>query len=125
MYVFEGIFVYFVTNVGDYVYYCDCNRYGTYAEGYLLPLEQFYGFAKSVYDYQTENGHLTGGAPNYGEIYDLSPYSVTHYTFDPSNPPKGANYSGQSWKRVIIVCAPLCIFGFGYLIYKKKKRSSQ
>lgn len=72
----DGIYIYFVTNQGDYVYYKD---YTGAEDEYLIPLAQFYEFAEVFYQNQ-KNAQYGNGTGDIEELYDLDGYNLKTYT---------------------------------------------
>lgn len=83
----NGIYVYYVTDIGDYVYYRrDISKQ---AAEYLLPINDFNRMAKSTWNYCVARNFLrkifpgqeleTGGHP-ITKAFNLKPYDLSHYT---------------------------------------------
>jgi hypothetical protein len=71
----DGVYLYFVTDKGDYVYY---KEYVSAENEYLFPVEKFYDFAKAVYTERQEYNKIgtAGGIPPIEEIFDLKAYKI-------------------------------------------------
>lgn len=85
----DGIYIYYKTSKGDYIYYKD---YAEAEESYLFPLEDFYSLAETMTEKlqqeKQEREHLDsihkylfGGPTLLSDVVDISSYRVT-----PQNP---------------------------------------
>lgn len=70
----DGIYIYFVTNKGDYVYY---KEYASAEKEYLFPINEFYDFAKAIADERIQNGDRDGAFKPIEEIYNIANYEIT------------------------------------------------
>lgn len=104
----EGVFVYYVTNYGDYIYYLP-NPHMT-DKAYLLPYEKFCDLAKIIYqNFDSSRGY--GGRENIEDLYDLSEYKV------------GSADARRA--RIVSCCALIIIIPATavFIIRKKKKKA--
>lgn len=69
----DGIYLYFVTNQGDYVYYKES---AFLEEEYLFPVQDFYDFAKVIHEARVKNKDGDGWMRPVEELYDLSSYKI-------------------------------------------------
>lgn len=70
----DGIYIYFTTNKGDYIYY---KEYASAEKEYLFPINEFYDFAKAIADERIQNGALDGAFKPIEEIYNIANYEIT------------------------------------------------
>lgn len=69
----EGVFIYYVTSCGDFVYYMPNPHITEVA--YLMPYEEFCDLSKIVYEnFDDSRGY--GAQENVEDLYDLSKYKV-------------------------------------------------
>lgn len=104
----EGVFVYYVTNYGDYIYYLPNPNLTDKA--YLLPYEKFCDLAKIIYqNFDSSRGY--GGRENIEDLYDLSEYKV------------GSADARRA--RIVSCCALIIIIPATavFIIRKKKKKA--
>ncbi len=104
----EGVFVYYVTGYGDYIYYLPNPNITDKA--YLLPYEKFCDLAKIICkNFDSSRGY--GGRENIEDLYDLSEYKVG---------------SANTRRAIIISCIVLVmiIAGTAIFIIRKKKRKA-
>ena len=93
----DGVYIYYVTDQGDYVLY---KEYLLADDMYLFPAEDFYAFAKVVYEERISSSRGPNGEPLYGggksikEIYNMKPYKV-------------ADHSRIVWIAVILVISSI------------------
>ena len=108
---YNGIYIYYVTDKGDYVYY---QENANDDDGYLFALSEFYDIAKEAYEIiQEENtGNLyelpIGGPTLLSDIVDISEYQIT-----PGNPV--LLYVG--------LAAAVGIVGVGVFLLVRRKRT--
>lgn len=76
-YPMDGVYIYYETNIGDYVYY---KNDWVDDEEYLVPLEEFYNFAEVEQEYRSLRVGGSGAS-----TYDLSPYDLSNYKAIPNN----------------------------------------
>ena len=78
---YEGICIYYKTNKGDYVLYCDClNAEFKNNDLYLIPKDDFLNIAKDYFEYMKENGangHVFGKTNGMNTVIDLSQFKFT------------------------------------------------
>lgn len=105
----EGVFVYYVTSCGDYIYYLPNPNITDKA--YLLPYEKFCDLAKIICkNFDSSRGY--GGRENIEDLYDLSEYKVG---------------SANTRRARIIFCIASVIIIAGtaiFIIRKKKKKAT-
>ena len=70
----DGIYIYYETDKGDYVYY---KEYAEAEYGYLFPVKEFYDFAKIVEAEREKNRFSEGGPTLLSDVVDISSYKVT------------------------------------------------
>ena len=75
---YDGIYIYYETDKGDYVYY---KEYAEAEDGYLFPVKEFYKLAKEVEAVREKNKYGYGGPTLLSSVVDISSYKVT-----PMNP---------------------------------------
>ena len=104
----DDLFIYYETNIGDYIYYKPIRSTG--AEEFLVPLAEFREYAKVV----TEHRKESVGGGNGTADYDLSPYNLSNYT---------ASHR-RIWSVVLLCGIPaLLVIGGGvWFIMRKKTR---
>ena len=112
----DGIYIYYQTEKGDYVYY---QEFASDAEGYLFPVDDFYAIAEEVETtFQAEKQerehldsiqkYLFGGPTLLSDIVDISEYQIT-----PGNPV--LLYVG--------LAAAVGIVGVGVFLLVRRKRA--
>ncbi len=105
----EGVFVYYVTSCGDYIYYLPNPNLPDKA--YLLPYEKFCDLAKIICkNFDSSRGY--GGRENIEDLYDLSEYKVG---------------SANTRRARIIFCIASVIIIAGtaiFIICQKKKKAT-
>lgn len=69
----DGIYIYYITNIGDYVYF---KEYESSEKEYLFPIDDFYNFAKSVQEEREKNKYLIGGFVDIEKIYDVNKFEI-------------------------------------------------
>lgn len=104
----DGMYIYYETNIGNYVYYKD---HPEAEEEYLVPLETFYDYAEVV---QAARSGTAGGSRADVEAYDLSPYSLKNYTATP----RKIFFTILLYGIPILLVTCVCI---GFVVRKKRK----
>lgn len=70
---YDGVFIYYVTANGDYVLF----KENCYSENmYFFELDEFYKFAKVVYEDRVKNALLIGGNRPVEELYDMTGFKI-------------------------------------------------
>lgn len=101
----DGMYIYFETNIGNYVYYTEYPG----AEEYLFPLETFYDVAESTQAQRSGSGVGTNLAYS-----NLSPYNLKHY----APTPRKIFFTVLSWG---IPCLLIAGIGIWFFVRKRKK----
>lgn len=105
----DGVYIYYSTNKGDYVLF---KEYLDSDEEYLFPLEDFYRFAKVVYEDRYLNRYKDGGGRPVNELFDMN-----QYTFHPRYRNIWIVYVG------IALVAVAAVGVFTYLMIQRKKKN--
>lgn len=104
----DGVYICYSTNKGDYVLY---KEYLASESEYLFPLEDFYAFAKTVYEDRLLHKDSDGGGTPIDELFDLN-----KYLFTPQN-----NMAWMFWIGASIALA-LVSGGITCIIIKKRNK---
>ena len=116
----DGIYIYYRTTKGDYVYY---QEYASDTSGYLFPVNDFYEIAETVEsasqmekqereNLDSAHKYLFGGPTLLSDIVDISEYQVT--------PGRSMGlYIGLAAIAVVMTGA-----GIVFVIWKKRKRTT-
>lgn len=108
----NGVYIYYVTNKGNYVLY---KEFLTYEEMYLFPLEDFYRVAKVIQDDRYLHRNEDGGGTPVSELVDLN-----QYIFTPRN-------HSAAWIPYVVISAVVLVGAVIVicLIIKKKGKKSK
>jgi hypothetical protein len=114
---FQGIALYYQTDMGDYVYYQD--SIGNDAQ-YLMPVEYFHEYTNAVDKQSPRNPASNGWHPDY-KLTNFAHFDFRNSIFDPHSPPT-ATYNIGVFIFIamgVTLVAMLCC-----VIYWKKKRNA-
>ena len=80
-FVRDGLYVYFITNKGDFVYYKDFNYDYSSEKAYLFPIDVFYGIAEEKFQYVLEirEQELDGAYAEIKEIEGIEKYEIVDF----------------------------------------------
>lgn len=107
-YYTDGLYIYYETSIGDYVYYRLCPEED---EEYLVPLDEFVEYAKEEQAIRSVTDGGNGG--NETAIKKLYPYELSHYTLTPR----------RIWFAVLFYAVPVgVVVGIWIFIASRNKR---
>ena len=105
---YDGLYIYYETSIGDYVYY-RCSLESDEIE-YLVPLDEFVEYAKE--EQAIRSVTEAGGGGNELAAKYLSDYDLSNYTITPR----------KLWFTVLFCSVPaLLIAGVCFFVHKRKK----
>jgi len=119
----SGIYVYYETNVGDYVYYCAFTRED--AKEYLFPLDVFYVLQEDLEEFCSTHGWMTvtylglEEMLDYSDYPDLSQYELSTYNAHHPTP----STEQYPWVFPSICCVAVAILAIAtFLLVRKFRR---
>lgn len=117
----DGVYIYYVTDKGDYVLY---KEYLSSDKEYLFPINDFYDFAKIVYDDRVQNKDMEGSGTPIEELLDLKTYEFDSNAYDTNSKATGSDsnaseigdigaYKKSNTVIIVTIIASVIVIGCG------------
>lgn len=113
---YEGIALYYETNMGDYVYWN-----GTEAGECLMPSVVFVDYMRTLYHEMFAPSLSVKGSSNGGSTYNIANYKINSSEFNPHILPVALNDEESKQEvAIIVVCALVAVVTVGVVCLKQK-----